>query len=257
MVTIREALEEDIERIEEYAKQYPETQVLVLHDIRHERDRADFYVAVDEELEGYMIVYRGFRDFYSTIIEAKAKEVFEKLLKMYIKVYGDTPSIIHVWEKYAGIALNILDPTSTYKYYIMSLTKNMCRKIYNPLEGKVIELKSIEGLEYSKEVEQRLRRLIEPHVIVVDNRVVAVGGYCATEPEAYMICGVYVEPDYRGGGFGKAISSILVEEAFKHTDIVTLWVGEDNYPAIHVYLEIGFKAVCKNMWINIGIDKRP
>lgn len=109
MTTTRRALREDIERIEEYAEQHPETQVLVLHDIRHERDKTDFYVAVDGGLEGYMIVYRGFRGFYSTIIEAETSDAFRKLLGTYVELYGGTPSIIHVWEKYADIALSMLN----------------------------------------------------------------------------------------------------------------------------------------------------
>ncbi len=257
MVIVRQAGSREITLIEDYARRYPELNVLVLHDLRHERSRTDFYVALNEGLEGYMAVYRGFKDFYSTIVEANSSKVFRSLMETYAKIYRDTPSIIHVWERYADIVFEVLKPTSTYKYYVMSLSKNMCRRVYSVPKGVVVELESLKGLVFSKDVEERFRRLLRPHAILVDNRVVAIGGYCATEPEAYMICGVYVEPDYRGRGFGKAVSSILVEEAFKHTDIATLWVREDNYPAIHIYLELGFKITRRNAWINIGVDKRP
>ena len=257
---IRKACSRDITWIEEYAKRNPETQVLVLHDIRHERGRSDFYVAIsDDNLEGFMVVYKGFGYFYSVLIEAGNKNAVLELVKTYKHIYGDYPAIIHVLDHFADVVKDLLNISSTYNYLVMALRKEAPRRVFKPLEGYITKLKDNElrELEYSHEVGSRLKRLLEPYGIVVNDKIVAIGGYCAMEPEAYMICGVYVEPDYRGRGFGKAISSILVEEAFKHTDIVTLWVREDNYPAVYAYIGIGFKIIRRNTWINIGIDKKP
>jgi len=256
---IRRACDRDVVLIEEYAKRNPETQVLVLHDIRRERDRSDFYVAIsDEGLEGFMVIYKGFRDFYSVLIEAKNKDAVQELVKTYKYVYGDYPAIIHVLDYFADAVRCLLNTSSTYNYLVMALRREVPRRIFEPPEGYVVELKSdLGGLEYSLEVKSRLKKLLKPYGIVVNGKIVAIGGYCAMEPEAYMICGVYVEPEYRGKGFGKAISSILVEEAFKYTDTTTLWVREDNYPAIYIYIEIGFKIIRRNTWINIGINEKP
>jgi len=256
---IRRASGRDIAWIEEYAKRSPEAQVLVLHDIRHERDRSDFYVAISNDvLEGFMVVYKGFRDFYSVLIEARNKDVVQELVKTYRYIYGDYPAIIHVLDYFADAVRGLLNTSSAHNYLVMALRREVPRRVFKPPEGHVVELKSnLRELEYSLEVKSRLKKLLKPYGIVVNNKIVAIGGYCAIEPEAYMICGVYVEPKHRGKGFGKAISSILVEEAFKYTDTVTLWVREDNYPAIYIYIGIGFKIIRRNTWISIGIDKKP
>lgn len=257
---IRKACSRDIAWIEEYARRDPETQVLVLHDIRHERDRSDFYVAIsNDDLEGFMVVYKGFRDYYSVLIEARDKDVVQELVKTYKYTYGDYPAIIHVLDHFADAVRDLLNISTTHNYLVMALREEMPRRVFEPPEGYITKLKGngLRELKYGNKIESRLKRLLEPYGIVVDDKIIAIGGYCAMEPEAYMICGVYVEPDYRGRGFGKAISSILVEKAFKHTDIVTLWVREDNYPAIYVYTGIGFKTIRRNTWINIGIDKKP
>ncbi len=257
---VRELEENELGVIEEYALGNPRLHVLVLKDIRRERGATDFYgVWIDYALKGFMVVYKGFKNFYSVIIEGENKNAIKALAARYMEVYGSRPAVIHVGIEYASIVEEIVEPTSTYKYYVMLLEKNWCRRIFTLPYGEIIRLddKALGNLEYSPEVEARLRRLEEPYGVVMDSKIIGVGGYCAREPEAYMICGVYVEPQHRGKGIGKAISSHLVENALKNTNTVTLWVREDNYPAIKIYVDIGFKITRQNKWINKNTNIKP
>ncbi len=95
---VRELEDNELGVIEEYALRNPGLHVLVLKDIRRERGVTDFYgVWIDDTLRGFMVVYKGFENFYSVIIEGENKNAIEALAAKYMKTFSSKPTVIHVY----------------------------------------------------------------------------------------------------------------------------------------------------------------
>jgi GNAT superfamily N-acetyltransferase len=76
-------------------------------------------------------------------------------------------------------------------------------------------------------------------------------------PEAWAIGGVFTEPNYRGRGLAKSVTSALAQEALRYADRVVLFVRSSNAPANHVYEKIGFRTIAKRTWVDMGVGITP
>ncbi len=57
-----------------------------------------------------------------------------------------------------------------------------------------------------------------------------------------LLFGMYLRRDYRGRGVADALMSLLIEEAQRTVEIVTLTVMSDNAPAVALYRRWGFES---------------
>jgi len=103
-----------------------------------------------------------------------------------------------------------------------------------------------------KYVRDRIEELPEGYILKHRDIPVAFGGYRVIEPEVYMLGSIYVDIKYRGRGFGKTITSLLVKKAFEKTRVVCLWVSTENKPAVMVYKKLGFKVDSIIAWGSLG-----
>jgi ribosomal protein S18 acetylase RimI-like enzyme len=81
---------------------------------------------------------------------------------------------------------------------------------------------------------------------VADQLVAAGGTHLVSAAYGVGAVGnVYVHPDYRGRGYGTAVTSAVVSELLDRgiRDVV-LNVGQDNPVAIHIYEKMGFARYC-------------
>jgi len=79
----------------------------------------------------------------------------------------------------------------------------------------------------------------------IKNRLVSVAGIHVYS-EKYKVAAlgnVVTHPDYRGKGFGKAITSRLCQSLAEHVDNIGLNVKADNTAAIAMYRKLGFEIV--------------
>jgi uncharacterized protein len=77
---------------------------------------------------------------------------------------------------------------------------------------------------------------------IEDGRVVFKAEVAAATPHACQIQGVYVAPDRRGEGLGKAGMAAVVQLATAHVaPVVSLYVNEHNAAARRVYEQVGFR----------------
>ena len=61
------------------------------------------------------------------------------------------------------------------------------------------------------------------------------------------IYAIAVDPDFHGHGFGKPLTLAGLDHLFSAgADLGMLYVEADNYPAIRIYNEIGFKHFSTN-----------
>lgn len=121
--------------------------------------------------------------------------------------------------------------------------------------------RAYEGLEeyaYTtrKEIKSYFRWLrkrdSEGMFVAVDDSTEEVVGFVACDTNWYSsfeekevgeIHELFVEPEWRGKGVGKALLEKGIEYArLKGRDLTELWVGEKNYKAREFYEKMGFKA---------------
>ena len=69
---------------------------------------------------------------------------------------------------------------------------------------------------------------------------VAVAGVNARFECCCQIGSVYVVPEFRGKGYGRAVVSFHVHRLLKRYDRIALFVQERNVPAIRIYERLGF-----------------
>lgn len=77
------------------------------------------------------------------------------------------------------------------------------------------------------------------------NRLVSAAGIHVYS-EKYKVAAlgnIVTRPDYRGKGFGKAVTARLCQSLTEHVDNIGLNVKADNVPAVALYEKLGFEIV--------------
>ncbi len=70
--------------------------------------------------------------------------------------------------------------------------------------------------------------------------IIACGGTHFETPELAHLGNILVLPEFRGQSIGKNLVSTIGKEILKKKEIVSLFVAEDNFPAIRLYQKVGF-----------------
>lgn len=83
--------------------------------------------------------------------------------------------------------------------------------------------------------------------IFASDRLVAAAGTHLVSPtySVAAVGNVFTHPDYRGRGYGTAVTGAVVAELLRQgiRDVV-LNVGQDNAVAVHIYERLGFERYC-------------
>ncbi len=240
----------------------PSLHAFTLHDIRNDRSRTDLYIASStDSILGYLLIYRGIKRYHSAIIELFRDIDWMNIIRALISstniVRRGFTGTIHIDKRYVETVADFTKPDGIYYYYIMEKTGEP--PLCEPNQYDVIELdrRVLDKYEASYEVARRIRGLRKPYGVLINNRIAGVGGFYVTEPEVYLVGGIYVEPDYRGRGIGKAISCFLTRKALEYTNRVVLWVNTENKPAVHIYDSIEYRVIRVNAWVNINVNVKP
>ncbi|MCI4327416.1 MAG: GNAT family N-acetyltransferase [Thermoplasmata archaeon] len=96
---------------------------------------------------------------------------------------------------------------------------------------------------------RRLDPEIEPVWGAFDGeRLVGVAHASVTLPFAWVIAGVYTRPEYRGRGVAQAVTAAVCRAAEARGAVATLFVREENAPALRAYEKLGFATVGRKFW---------
>ncbi len=239
----------------------PSLHAFTIHDLRRDRDKTTLYLLVrDNDVGGYLLAYAGLGKYYSVIVEVfedRSEDIVKELLVHSIVSDKDFMGTIHVDEGFLETVAGIVKPSSVYFYYIMEYTGDLPNCDYNWYSIVELDYGLLGKYKASHEIARRVKGLRRAYGVVLGEEIVGVGGFYVMEPEVYLVGGIYVEPEYRGRGIGKAISCFLTEKALEDTGRVVLWVNIENYPAVHIYRDIGYKVIRVNAWINVNVDVKP
>ncbi len=79
---------------------------------------------------------------------------------------------------------------------------------------------------------------------MVDDTPVALGGYTGPTPHGIRVGPIYTSPEYRGNGYGMAISAAISQHLLDSgRQFVFLYADTDYAPSNHVYRKIGYQPV--------------
>lgn len=76
-------------------------------------------------------------------------------------------------------------------------------------------------------------------------------------PAVWVITGIVVEPDHRGQGLGRDLTAAAVAEADAAGAHSSLYVRDDNVPAVRAYERVGFLTVSRRTWVDAGGQRAP
>jgi len=241
----------NIEKVLERTLGKPELYAYVIYDIRKQINRTKIYLAVsDNKIEGFLLDYRDNGDIILDVHPFSVRAA-EGLLN-YIKE-NYSKALIFIDKRYELLLDKILKLESKYYFYSMSVKP----KSFKPFILPGCTLEKVECRPESipkkwKYVRDRIEDLLEGYILKHKGTPVAFGGYRVAEPEVFMLGSIYVDKKHRGKGYGKTITSLLVNNAFKKTKTVCLWVNIENEPAIAVYKKLGFKVDSIIAWGSLG-----
>ena len=209
-----EASDKHLNKILERILREPHLYAFIIHDIRRQRDKSKFYVALSNgEVEGFILDFREDNEIVLDVYPFK-NEVAKILLEYVKENYNE--ALVFIDRAYEVLLDEVIKLEFKRYFYSMSVKPESFKSFKLPgckfIRVKC-ETKSIpRDWEYVKE---RITELVECYVMKHDNLLVAFGGYRVMEPEVYMLGSIYVDEKYRGRGYGKTITSFLVEKAFE------------------------------------------
>ena len=98
------------------------------------------------------------------------------------------------------------------------------------------------------ESEYWTKRLVDPKrfymAIEKGDTFISMAGVICTPDRGWMLVGVYTVPEARGKGLAKQIVQACLEEAkSRGATTMTLYVNNEQVPALNLYTKLGFKMV--------------
>ncbi|PSN91933.1 hypothetical protein B9Q03_02840 [Candidatus Marsarchaeota G2 archaeon OSP_D] len=204
--------------------------------------------------EGYLMFYRKFNPI-TAILYAEKETTAEKLLT---SIREDT-FILFIEPKWKYL-LNFPN-AKTYPEVLM-----MCK---SPL---VLRREGVRGLTvndaeeilklYGEERGNTLIQMIRENKttaygLFLDDNLVSAAYTLVETKDVAVIGGVLTSGEFRNKGFASSVVSSLTENIVKKGKVASLYVREDNIPAIHVYAKIGFKEHSRRLWVSVNTEVKP
>jgi ribosomal protein S18 acetylase RimI-like enzyme len=88
-------------------------------------------------------------------------------------------------------------------------------------------------------------------------RIVALARPAARLPHIWIVGGVYVAPDHRSQGWGRAVVRSVMVEATRAGAPCGLFVREESAPARALYESLGYRPVARRLWMDAGLGREP
>lgn len=88
-------------------------------------------------------------------------------------------------------------------------------------------------------------------------KVVGVARPAVRLPRIWVIGGVFVAPELRGRGIGRALVSAIVQEAERSGARAGLYVRDEPAPPLRLYEGLGFQPIGRRSWLDVGVPPAP
>ncbi|BCU67814.1 hypothetical protein HS7_12510 [Sulfolobales archaeon HS-7] len=221
-----------------------------IYDMENESKYTEFII----HREGYLMFYRRFKH-PNVILEADEEETLTYL----ISKISESKYILFTDPKWLGVVREKIPNAKIYGEILMICEnpKAFPDKRVRRLSSDDLELTPYSGkrLEFLSEALSAGKTTV--YGAFVDERFVSVAyTWIETESVAY-IGGVLTEERYRNRGLAKAVVSAIANDIVKRGKIASLYVRDDNIPAIKAYEAVGFKARGRRLWVDVNTGESP
>ncbi len=232
-----------LKELEKYCLEDPINNAFALWDLREDKENTEFYIDWDDEIRGYMLIYRG-SEIPSIIIRGE-----EESIKRFLEMISLERAVIHFPYKFRELwnreneKYKIDVMAAIPKYYF---TDEDVKLIRNPLS--LASLFTNPDYLVNKALTFGIYR---------DNKIISVASALVHLPEVWVLGAVLTKKEYRNMEFATRVVGHFMSQAYGKTDLVILWVRSDNAPAIHIYKKFGFEKVEEDCWVNVGVSIVP
>jgi len=238
----------------------PLTHCYLMYDLIYELGNIEAVFSVDGGyVESYVLLWRGSR---VQGVHLWGRDV--ELLRRVRIDWSSRPSFIHLYTNSRGFAEEVLGAigrdAEVLEFYDMAVDERDFKSYIGSAEirrlgledlDSFIALKRIQGREVCREEAAKMILRGRYYGAYVDGILAAIAGRYIALPEVWVIGDVYVHPDYRGRGLGKAVTSAITRDAVASGAAALLHVDVNNAPAISLYKDLGYRILRKRIWIRI------
>ncbi|BBG23774.1 GNAT family N-acetyltransferase [Sulfuracidifex tepidarius] len=223
-----------------------------IYDLRFDKEYTEFKTV----REGYLMIYIKF---YPPRIILHANE--EDTARELLSILREEESKFILFTEPKWVKLLNFPNAKIYPEILMTCNKP------NVFRNENVRRLSIEDKEeiltlYEQGLGSVLLQLLSENKttaygLFLDNHLVSAA-YTLIESENFAIIGgVFTKKEFRNMGLATSVVSTLTEDLTKRGKVASLYVREDNSPAIHVYKKIGFKEYWKRLWVSVNVDEKP
>jgi GNAT superfamily N-acetyltransferase len=219
--------------------------IFTLFDVKNARDKTEIWIATCNKRSGYLIRFdkkiihtHGDSECLPQLLKKidtqEAKFAIEpqhlaQVEKIYVPTKASDPATLGNITTYLIMSVRTQDFKPSITHQVTNVTTNDLDDIFKDF-----------GEEYGEKVQQAQDSGVALGVRA-EKRWVSVAIVPEIIEEIGFIRGVYTDPAFRGKGFSTSTMSALVKELFRLRVRPSLWVAEENVPAVRVYEKIGFK----------------
>lgn len=204
----------------------------------------------DSELQSFFVIFEGFnlpsvvlpvkleQDYYVKIMEYLQDELPQKFFFLSLELQeNDVQEYFTVNWVSTDYCMKRNSKPELKEYHYPNLTKarnsqiNRIDAFYKEIDVSPWNPKQFESGFY--------------HFIEKDDQIIACGGTHFETPRLAQLGNIFVLKDHRGQHFGEILTTAITQDVLAQKEIATLFVHQDNTPALHLYKKLGFQIYKK------------
>jgi ribosomal protein S18 acetylase RimI-like enzyme len=222
-----------------------------IYDFEFDRENTEFVLLN----EGHLMLYRRL-DPPVAILHAEREETAKGLLS---KLGKEDEFILFIEPKWRGLLS--FDHMKIYPEILMTCQSPIVfesDKVRPLTASDAKQVIDIYGKDRGESLAGMLReRRTTAYGLFIGDLLVSVAYTLIETDDVAVIGGVFTREGFRNRGFAASVVSKLAYHVAKGGKTASLYVREDNKPAIRVYEKIGFKEYLRRFWVSVNTNAKP
>ncbi|HYA70696.1 MAG TPA: GNAT family N-acetyltransferase [Thermoplasmata archaeon] len=256
----------DREWLERNAARDPFSHAYGLWDLDHAPNRVRFISALDgEETVGYLLVWLGHPT--RTVVHWVGADPRARILA---GALPPRPLVAIVPEMFQNLAVAARGPARPFTLLLLASETGVPPRA-NPNPPVSAKVRRLERADHSAlaEFAQRQTDPVAAEYPTLDpgeewiwgafdqGRLLGAVRAAVRLTDVWLVGGVFVDPPARGRGIGRALVEAALESARQERVRVGLYVREDRLEARRLYERLGFHALGRRTWLDLGAGFAP
>jgi len=256
----------DREWLERVSAQDPIGHAYARWDLDHVPNRVRFVSAMDgDETVGYLLIWLGHPD--RTVVHWAGTDPRTRVLANSLP---PRPFVAVVPEAFQDLVVSARGPARPYTLLLLRIDPTAPPRD-RPNPPSSAEVRRLERSDHSAlaAFAERQTDLVAADYPYVDpgeefiwgafsqGRIVGAVRAAVRLPEIWLLNGVFVDPPARGRGIGRALVGAALDSARAARTPVGLYAREDRLEARRLYERLGFRAVGRRTWLDLGTGSAP